>query len=172
VVKPLHKETVAGGVSPLERSSMLLKVEDLRRKVSMAGSQIEDLNAQLKSFRVALDRSSAVTSEMETRYHKLRDTVLSAQELLYGQSSRSGMGTSPSTIASRLFMIEFARANTWGLTSTQKEQMVIVQDALGILQPQLDNLLLTEFPAFKQSLLEAGAPWMPMGLMETDDGAG
>ncbi|WP_412971768.1 VPS10 domain-containing protein [Glaciecola sp. MF2-115] len=172
VVKPLHKETVAGGVSPLERSSMLLKVEDLRRKVSMAGSQIEDLNAQLKSFRVALDRSSAVTSEMETRYHKLRDAVLSAQELLYGQSSRSGMGTSPSTIASRLFMIEFARANTWGLTSTQKEQMVIVQDALGILQPQLDNLLLTEFPAFKQSLLEAGAPWMPMGLMESVDDAG
>ena len=165
-VKPLHNQSVPGSVSPLERSAMLLQVEELRRKASMASSQLEDLESQLKSFRIALDRSSAVSSEMEGKYQQLRMAVFSIEEALYGQRARSGMGTSPSNISSRLFMIEFARANTWGLTATQKQQMVIVQDALGILQPKLDNLLETEFPAFKQSLLEAGAPWMPAGLMK------
>ncbi|GAA0858907.1 VPS10 domain-containing protein [Aliiglaciecola litoralis] len=169
-VKPLHQETVPGGVSPQQRSALLLQVEDLRRQVSMANIQLEDLSAQLKSFRKALDRSTAVTSEMETRYENLRQAVFAAQETLYGQESRSGMGTPPASIASRLFMIEFARANTWGLTSTQKQQMVIVQDALNVLQPQLNHLIETEFPAFKQSLLEAGAPWMPIGLMKETSG--
>ncbi|TRY33208.1 VPS10 domain-containing protein [Aliiglaciecola sp. M165] len=165
-VKPLHTETVPGGVSPQQRSALLLEVENLRRQVSMASGQIGDLKAQLKSFRMALDRSSAVAGNLEQTYHQLRTAVFAAQETLDGQRSRDGMGTSPATVSSRLFMIEFARANTWGLTSTQKEQMVFVQDALNVLLPQLNNLQQTEFPAFKQSLLEAGAPWMPAGLMK------
>jgi hypothetical protein len=63
-------------------------------------------------------------------------------------------------------MIEFARANTWGLTDTQKQQIVYVQESLEKLQPQLDQMRQVEFPAFRQSLLEAGAPWMPQGLMK------
>ncbi|GAB5380153.1 MAG: hypothetical protein Alis3KO_24620 [Aliiglaciecola sp.] len=165
-IKPLHTETVPGGVSPQQRSALLLEVENLRRQVSMASGQIGDLKAQLKSFRTALDRSSAVAGNLEQTYHQLRTAVFAAQETLDGQRSRDGMGTSPATVSSRLFMIEFARANTWGLTSTQKEQMVFVQDALNVLLPQLNNLQQTEFPAFKQSLLEAGAPWMPAGLMK------
>jgi photosystem II stability/assembly factor-like uncharacterized protein len=165
-VTPLHTEIVPGGVSPEQRSALLMKVENLRRQVSMASGQVADLKAQLASFRMALDRSSAVTSNLEESYQQLRMAVFAAQETLDGQRSRDGMGTSPATISSRLFMIEFARANTWGLTTTQKEQMVFVQDALDVLQPQLNNLLLTEFPAFKQSLLKAGAPWMPAGLMK------
>jgi photosystem II stability/assembly factor-like uncharacterized protein len=165
-IKPLHIETVPGGVSPEQRSALLLKVEHLRRQVSMASGQVGDLKAQLTSFRMALDRSSAVTSNLEKSYQQLRTAVFAAQETLDGQRSRNGMGTSPATISSRLFMIEFARANTWGLTTTQKEQMGFVQNALNVLQPQLNNLLQTEFPAFKQSLLEAGAPWMPAGLMK------
>ena len=165
-VKPLYQETVPGGVSPDQRTAQILQVDELRRQVSTANSQIADLQAQLKSFKMALDRSSAVTGELETKYHQLRMSVFEAEEILYGQRSRAGMGTSPATIASRLFMIEFARANTWGLTTTQKQQMTIVKDALAILQPKLDNLLKNEFPAFKQSLLKAGAPWMPKGLMK------
>ncbi len=65
-------------------------------------------------------------------------------------------------------MIEFARANTWGLTDTQKQQMVYVQDALSRLQPNIDRLMNSEFPAFKQTLLTAGAPWMPKGLMKEE----
>jgi hypothetical protein len=75
------------------------------------------------------------------------------------------MGASPANISSRLFMIEFARANTWGLTNTQKEQMVYVQDALNILEPQLNTMIEQEFPNFKRALLDAGAPRMPAGLM-------
>jgi len=165
-VKPLYQETVAGGVSPDQRSALLLQVEELRRKVSTATSQISDLHAQLKSFRMALDRSSAVAGTLETESPTPRQAVYAAEEILYGKSSRDGMGTTPANVSSRLFMIEFARANTWGLTTTQKQQMVFVKDALGVLQPQLDKLLQTEFPAFRQSLLKAGAPWMPEGLME------
>jgi photosystem II stability/assembly factor-like uncharacterized protein len=165
-VKPLAQETVSGGVSPQQRSAALLQVEDLRRKVSMSTSQVEDLKAQLKSFRIALDRSTAVATDMETTYQQLRKAVFAAEETLNGKSSRSGMGTAPASVSSRLFMIEFARANLWGLTTTQKQQMVFVQDALNVLQPELNNLLETEFPVFKQSLLDAGAPWMPKGLMK------
>ncbi len=165
-VKPMYQETVAGAVSPEQRSALLLEVEDLRRKVSMASSQTSDLQAQLKSFRIALDRSSAVAGDMETKYQQLRMAVFAAQEMLYGKRSRSGMGTSPASISSRLFMIEFARANTWGLTETQKQQMAYVKDAIKVLQPRLDNLLQSEFPAFRLSLNKAGAPWVPEGVME------
>ncbi len=165
-VKPLYQETISGGVSPAQRSDSIMQVEDLRRKVSTAASQINDLHAQIKSFRIALDRSSAVAGDLEAEYQQLRMAVYAAEEILYGKSSRGGMGTSPASISSRLFMIEFARANTWGLTTTQKQQMGFVKDALIRLQPRLEELLRTEFPTFKQSLLKAGAPWMPEGLME------
>lgn len=165
-VKPLYQETVAGGVSPEQRSALLTQVEALRRKVSTATSQVSDLTAQLKSFRIALDRSTAVAGDLEKQYQQLRMAVYAAEETLYGKSSRDGMGTTPATISSRLFMIEFARANTWGLTTTQKQQMVFVTDALNILQPKLDKMMQTEFPNFRQSLLNAGAPWMPEGLMK------
>lgn len=167
-VKPLAQETVSGSVSPEQRSAALLQVEDLRRNVSMATSQVDDLKAQLKSFRMALDRSTAVATDMETTYQQLRKAVFAAEETLNGQSSRNGMGTAPASVSSRLFMIEFARANLWGLTATQKQQMVFVQDALNVLQPELTNLLETEFPVFKQLLLDAGAPWMPKGLMKEE----
>ena len=42
-VKPLHIETVSGGVSPEQRSALLLNVENLRRQVSMASGQVGDL---------------------------------------------------------------------------------------------------------------------------------
>lgn len=167
-VKPLEQETVPGGVTPEQRSDMVVQVESLRRSVSMASSQIDDLQAQLKSFRMAINRSPLVTSDIEARYEQLRQAVFAAQETLSGQRSRNGMGTSPATISSRLFMIEFARANTWGLTDTQKQQMVYVQDALSRLQPNIDRLMNSEFPAFKQTLLAAGAPWMPKGLMKEE----
>lgn len=167
-VKPLAQETVSGSVSPEQRSADLLQVEDLRRNVSMATSQVDDLKAQLKSFRMALDRSTAVATNMETTYQQLRKAVFAAEETLNGKSSRNGMGTAPASVSSRLFMIEFARANLWGLTATQKQQMVFVQDALNVLQPELTNLLETEFPVFKQLLLDAGAPWMPKGLMKEE----
>ncbi|MGB0495500.1 MAG: hypothetical protein ACPGJI_04015, partial [Kangiellaceae bacterium] len=165
-VKPLFTETVAGGVSPKKRSALLRQVEDLRREVSTATSQINDLNGQLKSFRIALDRSSAVTGDLESKYHQMRMAVFAAEEVLFGQRSRDGMHSAPANVSGRLFMIEFARANTWGLTSTQKQQMVYVKDALNLLQPKLEHLIQTEFPQFRHSLLKAGAPWVPEGLME------
>jgi hypothetical protein len=76
------------------------------------------------------------------------------------------MGSAPATISERLFMIEFARANTWGLTDTQKQQMVYVEDALNGLNGQLSSLMDEQFPAFKQALLAAGAPWIPQGRMQ------
>ncbi|WNC73679.1 FlgD immunoglobulin-like domain containing protein [Thalassotalea psychrophila] len=165
-VKPLFDETVPGGVSPQQRTASLLEVESLRRKVSMARGQVDDLKSKLGSFRIALDRSFAPTTELETSYEELRQAVFAAQEALNGKTASSGMGATPATISSRLFMIELARANTWGLTATQKEQMLIVQDALNVLLPRLNNLREQTFPAFKQSLLDAGAPWMPEGLMK------
>lgn len=165
-VKPLFDETVPGGVSPQQRTASLLEVENLRRKVSMARGQVDDLKSKLGSFRIALDRSFAPTTELETSYEELRQAVFAAQEALNGKTASSGMGATPATISSRLFMIELARANTWGLTATQKEQMLIVQDALNVLLPRLNNLREQTFPAFKQSLLDAGAPWMPEGLMK------
>jgi photosystem II stability/assembly factor-like uncharacterized protein len=165
-VKPIHQETIPGGVTPQQRTASLLQIENLRGRVSAASSQINDLKARLKSYRMAIDLSSAVAGNLETVYSQLRQAVFVAEEVLIGQASRQGMGASPANVAGRLFMIELARANTWGLTDTQKQQMGYVQDALEKLQPQLDNLLEVEFPAFRKSLLEAGAPWMPEGLMK------
>jgi len=165
-VKPLYQETVAGGVTPDQRSALLLSIEELRKNVSMARSQINDLQSQLKSFRMAMDRSSAAAGELEADYHQLRQTVFIAEETLTGKGSQQKMETAPANISSRLFMVEFARANTWGLTSTQKQQMGFVQDALATLQPRLNKLIQTDFPAFRQSLISAGAPWVPEGLMK------
>jgi len=164
-VKALHQETVSGGVSPDQRTASLLKVENLRARVSTAASQIDDLKAQLKSFRMAMDRST-VAAKFEVQFDQLRQAVFAAEETINGKASRSGLGTAPVSVSGRLFMIEFARANTWGLTDTQKQQMGYVQDALAKLEPQLDKLRQGDFPALRAALLEAGAPWMPEGLME------
>jgi len=165
-VQPIYQETVAGGVTPEQRTTLILQVENLRSRVSKASSQIDDLKAQLKSFRMALDRSSAVAGELETVYHQLRQAVFVAEEVIVGQTSRQGMGISPANVSGRLFMIEFARANTWGLTETQKQQMGYVEDALAKLVPQLDKLVKMDFPTFRESLEKAGAPWVPEGLMK------
>jgi hypothetical protein len=165
-VKPLHEETEEGGLSPQQRSSMIIEVAELRRSLSAATSQIADLKALIKSFRIALDRSSAVASDLEVQYEELRRAVFNLDEIINGKRSSIRFGAVPATISSRLSVIELAGVNTWGLTSTQKQQMVYVKDALGELQPQLDNLFKTEFPAFKKALLDVGAPWVPSGGIE------
>lgn len=165
-VKPIYTETVEGGVSPAVRTAQILRVEKLRARVSAATSQINDLESQLTSFRLAMDRSSVAGTELEQILEKLRQDVFSAKEMINGQESRKGMGAMPATIASRLFMIEFARANTWGLTDTQKQQIQYVEEALSTLEPKLTALIKTDFPNFRESLNKAGAPWIPEGLME------
>ncbi len=162
-VKPLHQENESGSVTPEQRSQLIREVEALRRQVSTANSQVNELKGQLKSIRTAMDRSTAVTGDLESKYQQLRTSVFSAEEVLNGQKSRNGMGSVPASVSSRLFMIEFARANTWGVTATQKQQMGFVKDALGILQPQLNKLMQDEFPALKSALIQAGAPWIPSG---------
>ena len=63
-------------------------------------------------------------------------------------------------------MVELGRVNTWGLTDTQKQQMVYVEVALEQLEPKVDNLFNNDFPAFKKILLKAGAPWIPDGFTD------
>lgn len=162
-VKPLHQENESGSVTPEQRSQIIREVESLRRQVSTASSQVKELKDQLKSIRTAMDRSTAATGDLEDKYHQLRTAVFAAEEILYGQKSRSGMGSTPASVSDRLFMIEFARANTWGITTTQKQQMGFVKDALGRLQPQLNTLMNKEFPTLKSALVNAGAPWIPSG---------
>lgn len=164
-VEPIFQETVEGGVSRDERTAQILKVENLRGRVSATASQISDLEAKLKSFRMAMNRSAAAGTDLETTLEQLRQQVFVAKEIIFGQSSRGGMGSSPSTIGSRLFMIEFARANTWGLTDTQKQQMQYVEEALTDLEGRLTKLREIDFPAFRASLDKVGAPWTPEGLM-------
>lgn len=165
-VKPIHRETVEGGVSPEERTQQILQVENLRARVSKAESQLNDLESQLKSLRIALDRSSLSTNEIEKTLEQLRQEFFSAKEMLMGKSSNSDKGTAPANAASRLFMIEFARANTWGLTDTQKQQMQYIEATLTTLEPKLTMLMRDKFPKFRDLLNKAGAPWIPEGLLE------
>ena len=165
-VKPLFDGTVEGGVSPQQRSAMMIDVAELRRRLSTAESKIKHLKAQLESFRVALDRSSAVASDLEINYEKLRKAIFNLEEMISGKRSSRGFGSSPATISSRLSMIEYSRANTWGLTATQKQQMIFVDTALEELEPMVEKLFRKEFSDFKKALLDKGAPWIPDGLIE------
>lgn len=165
-VEPIYQETVEGGVSPAERTKQILQVENLRARASAASSQLGDLESQLKSFRKALDRSSAAGTELEQILEQLRQDVFAAKEIIGGKASISGKGPAPGNVASRLFMIEFARATTWGLTDTQKQQMKYVEESLAKLEPKLKELLRNRFPDFRESLNKAGAPWTPEGRME------
>ena len=165
-VKPLFDGTVEGGVSPQQRSAMMIDVAELRRRLSTAESKIKHLKAQLESFRVALDRSSAVASDLEINYEKLRKAIFNLEEMISGKRSSRGFGSSPATISSRLSMIEYSRANTWGLTATQTQQMIFVDTALEELEPMVEKLFRKEFPDFKKALLDKGAPWIPDGLIE------
>jgi photosystem II stability/assembly factor-like uncharacterized protein len=170
-VKPLFQENEAGAVSPQVRTELMAEVEALRRQLSMANGQVKELLNQLSSMRTAMDRSTAVSGEMENTYQQLRVAVFAVDEVLNGYSFRrdlNAMGAAPATLSDRLFMIEFARANTWGLTATQKQQMVYVKDALAGLQPKLNELMQEQFPAFKANLMEAGAPWIPSGAVSKD----
>ena len=170
-VKPLFQENEAGAVSPQVRTELMAEVEALRRQLSMANGQVKELLDQLNSMRTAMDRSTAVSGEMENTYQQLRVAVFAVDEVLNGYSFRrdlNAMGAAPATLSDRLFMIEFARANTWGLTATQKQQMVYVKDALAGLQPKLNELMQEQFPAFKANLMEAGAPWIPSGAVSKD----
>lgn len=167
-VEPIHQETVEGGVSPEERTKQILLVENLRARVSAAASRLNDLESQLKSFRVAMDRSSAAGTTLEQTLESLRQEVFSAKELISGQRSSSGKSATAANVASRLFMIEFARATTWGLTDTQKQQMQYVETTLATLEPKLTELMKNKFPLFRSSLTKAGAPWIPEGLMKED----
>ncbi|MFK8012203.1 MAG: hypothetical protein AB8B80_09200 [Marinicellaceae bacterium] len=165
-VKPLHKQNETGAVTPQERTELLREVEFLRHQLSMAGSQVKELINQLKSIRIAMDRSSVISDELEYKYEQLRKSVFESDNILNGYKFSRGlnaMGAAPATLSDRLFMIEFARANTWGLTNTQKQQMAYVKEALVLLQPKLNNLRKKEFPALKEALLNAGAPWIPAG---------
>ena len=165
-VKPIHQQSVEGAVSPEERTTQILQVEKLRARLSAALSQLADLQSNLKAFRISLDRSSIANSELEEKLEQLRQEVFSASEIVTGKRASAGMAASPTAASWRLFMLELARANTWGLTDTQKQQMVYMEESLDKLEKQVSNLTQKEFPEFKKTLIGAGAPWVPKGLMK------
>ena len=165
-VEPIHQETVEGGVSPAERTAQILRVENLRARVSAASSKLNDLESQLKAFRIAMDRSSAAGTDLEAKLENLRQDVFAAKEVINGKTSSMGKGSTPATVGSRLFMVEFARATTWGLTDTQKQQMAYIDADLQKLEPKLSQLIDSDFPALRKALHEAGAPWVPEGMMK------
>ncbi len=165
----LHQENEDGAVSPQKRTELMHDVDNLRRHVSTANSQVKFLESQLTFIQTAMDRSATISAELEDKYQQLRAAVFEIDKVLNGYSFSRGLnaiGAAPATLSDRMFMIEFAKANTWGLTDTQKQQIVYVKDALGKLQPKIKRLMQKEFPAFKASLLKAGAPGIPAGVIE------
>ena len=128
------------GATPAERTAFVVEVQNAMRGMSAAMAQLGGLKKQMGAFRKAMDASSAGAG-LEADYHVIRAEVLAIEEAMQGKSARQGMGATPATIGSRMFIVSMARANTWGPTATQREQLGYAVDAFNDVKARLDALV-------------------------------
>jgi hypothetical protein len=157
---PIREGALAGS-SYADAASYARDVAEALRRSSAASAALSTLDDELKVLRIALDRTPGDVAVLESAYALIRSEMQGLNDELNGLSSRKGMGATPATVSSRLRFASYGTSSAYGPTPQHREQFGYAVEALDAAVARVATLVEETVPAFRNALVEAGAPWTP-----------
>ncbi|MCC3860938.1 VPS10 domain-containing protein [Pseudemcibacter aquimaris] len=158
-------EAGLAGASRADAFAFQRDVEAARATYAAANNTISELQAKLGLYHMAMDRSNDAAG-LEGQYEALRQELYAIDEMLNGERSRSGKGSRPATVGSRLSFAAGSSSGTYGPTGQAKDQFGYAMEGLNAAKARLATLTGTTVPAFESALDNAGAPWVRGGEVD------
>ncbi|MGB5895714.1 MAG: hypothetical protein WBG58_16170, partial [Ignavibacteriaceae bacterium] len=160
VVKMLQGALI--GADPQVVAAFWKETERLNKSVSAASKIIDKSLKQVDLMQYALLRTPAVSGNLDSELHNLKQELFVLDELLNGNRSKREIGEKyKPTIADRLNLVSYGNSNsTYGPTETQKRTLEIAGTQFLDLKNSLDIIMNEKLPVIEKALIDAGAPWI------------
>lgn len=152
-----------GDSDPAAAAAFWQELGSVQRGATAANQALGHARAQMKSLRLALDRSLAPPQELEQDLHDLQQAIEGLAYALGGSEERNALGalTTPS-VGERLFhaMLGTAASSRAPAASHQRS-LELAKSQFADIREQMNRLTQQQIPAFEARLRDAGAPWTP-----------
>jgi len=160
-VKRIHHGALKGA-EPKQVVAFWQRLARDQRAVSAAGQVLKNTQSLVKDLRAALSRSQGAAGELDGKLYSIEQEVFAIEEALTGNQSKAAIGEADRiTVGGRLQEAMIGTAfSTYGPTPTHRHGVEIAEAQFKTLRNRLNTLTQTTIPAFEQSLLDAGAPWV------------
>ncbi|MEM9547595.1 MAG: glycosyl hydrolase [Bacteroidota bacterium] len=157
-VVPLRSNSLKGG-NINEVTEFWDLYEQTTQLVGATSSKLSHATKKTKAIGKALSRSQIEMSGITETYEALTQKVAALNKQMYGSPARNDIGekTNP-TIGNRLFAVNRGiTQSTYGPTATHRENIVIIQEEIGMIQGLLDEVGST-IKSLSKQIYEAGGP--------------
>lgn len=156
-LKPIVSGSLEG-TSSAQALNYGKQVYAAERRSTAISAVLESMTSTLEGLRTAIDRTPGDITSLETRFADINAEVHAISTELYGLESRSGMGSEPASIASRLWYAKSAATSSYGPTKQHQEQLGYALAGLDSVAERT-KALQQAIPALQQAVLDAGGPW-------------
>jgi hypothetical protein len=160
-VKPIH-EPMLQAASAEDAMAFELRLDQMQRQVKATESALKTTLTELDAIKSTLLRSSAPMA-LRDRARELELRVMGLQERVSGNKLRENAGDpGPVSISRRVSVAKFGTfRSTYGPTPTHTRALEIAENEFETVKAALKQLLVTDLPALRSQLDEAGVPWTP-----------
>lgn len=160
-VKPVP--TAPGGTDFAAVAAFQQQTAELRRQVAAAEERIAAARVQLRHMRAALLQAPRAQEDLFARMESVTRTLGALSHRLSGDPARQALNESDTpSISGRVGEVMGGHWETRQTpTATQRRDIEIARDALGVLTRDLKALIETDLARLKTDLEAAGAPWTP-----------
>jgi len=160
-VKLLRQNSLATA-TPADVVAFGKRLDKLMREGTGAESAMKTLLKELGAIKKTLLRSTA-SSELRDQARSLELVVMNLQLQLSGDERRDLAGAQgPVSVQQRAGVAQLGTAfSTYGPTPMHERSLEIGEQAFAGIKKALDRIFMTDMPALRQAMDEAGVPWTP-----------
>ena len=149
------------GTDLVESRQFQSEVATLQQAVSAASNSLSEAMEEVDSATQAIKLSPSGDWDLLQQAHDLKKNLLDASDQLNGDDTKStryaiGAPSISSRISNALFG---SMRNTYGPTTTNREQFEIAVGEYAEIKDQIQSLLTEDLEALRSAMDEAGVPW-------------
>ena len=166
-VERLRRDGALPGASTDDVVAFWERTAKLQRSVSAAASTVTALGEKAELLKKALANTRSAPDALDDEWQAIRTEIFDIEGILGGNQSMNEVGQdTPANVRSRLGKVLVGVGNsTYGPTTTHRETLGYAEEAYDELLERINTLQQTTIPAFETSLIEAGGPWTPGGVV-------
>ena len=157
------REGALEGAAPEKTVAFWRRTAELEGKLGAAGKVLEALKEKVEAMDQALAASQSAPDGLDRGLYELRQDLYEVEVRLYGQPAKRQVGEPERpTVGSRLRAAKMGSdMSTYGPTPNIEKTLRIAEEQFAEIREELNELRDDRIPAFRQKLIDAGAPWTP-----------
>jgi len=157
------REGALPGKSPEETARFWRRASELEGGVAAAGKVLGQLLEQVGQMEKALAASHIAPDGLDQELNEMHQSLMDIEVELNGQPAQRPVNEPQKpTVGSRLRAAQMGTNNsTYGPTPNLEKTLRIAEEQFEDIRQELNQLQQERIPAFRQKLVEAGAPWTP-----------